>query len=72
MLYKFKKLIMLQKKTVRIVCGVNARTSYDLLFDELDFLWFVDINKYMIARFMYRWYVNDVTYLFHDFFTPVS
>ena len=63
-----KKLIMLQKKIVRIICGVNARTSCDPLFDELGFLRFVDINRYLIARFMYRWYLNDVP----DFFTPVS
>ena len=67
-----KKLIMLQKKIVRIICGVNARTSCDPLFDELGFLRFVDINRYLIARFMYRWYLNDVPDLFHDFFTPVS
>ena len=67
-----KKIIMLQKKIVRIICGVNARTSCDPLFDELGFLRFVDINRYLIARFMYRWYLNDVPDLFHDFFTPVS
>ena len=30
------------------------------------------INRYFIARFMYRWYLNHVPDLFHDFLTPVS
>ena len=63
---------MLQKKIVRIIYGDNARTSCDPLFDELGFLRFVDINRYLIACFMYRWYLNDVPDLFLDFFTPVS
>ena len=51
---------------------MNATTSCDLLFDELGFLGFVDINMYLIARFMYQWYFHYVPDLFHDFFTPVS
>ena len=70
--YEFEKVSYASEEIVRIICGVNARTSCDPLFDELGFLRFVDINRYLIARFMYRWYLNDVPDLFHDFFTPVS
>ena len=36
------------------------------------FFRFADINKSIIARFMYRWYLNDIPDLFHGYFTPVS
>ena len=48
-----KNLVLLQKKTIRIIYGVNSRTSCDPLFEESAFLRFANINKYMIARFMY-------------------
>ena len=67
-----KKLVLLQKKIIRIIYGVNSRTSCDPLFEESGFLRFADINKYMIARFMYRWYLNDIPDLFYDYLTPVS
>ena len=69
---RIKKLVSLQKKIIRIIYGVNSRTSCDPQFDESGFLRFADINEYMIARFMYRWYLNDIPDLFYDYFTPVS
>ena len=59
-----KKLVLLQKKIIRIIYGVNSRTSCDPVFEESGFLRFEDINKYMIARFMYRRYLNDIPDLF--------
>ena len=67
-----KNLVSLQKKTIRTIYGVNSRTSCDPLFEESGFLRFADINKYMIARFMYRWYLNDISDLFYDYCTPDS
>ena len=44
-----KKLVLLQKKIIRIIHGVSSRTSCDPLFEESGFLRFADINKYMIT-----------------------
>ena len=67
-----KKLVLLQTKIIRIIYGVNLRTSCYHLFEESGFLRFGDFNEYMIARFMYRWYLTDIPDLFYDYFTPVS
>ena len=73
MLYEFKKVNSASEGNCEITCGVNAKTSCDLLFDKIMefFLRFVDINRYLIACFMYRLYLDDVPDMFYDFFTPV-
>ena len=51
------KVIVLQKKAIRIICNVNRRAPTDSLFRDLKIIPFLDVNIYMISRFMFR-YVN--------------
>ena len=70
--WELKKLVLLQKKIIRIIDGVNSRTSCDPSFEESGFVRFAESNRCMIARFMYRWYLNDIPDSFLYYFTPVS
>ena len=47
------KIIILQKKAIRIICNVNRRTPTDPLFRDLKIVPFLDVNIYSIARFMF-------------------
>ena len=48
------KLYKLQKKIVRIIAGVRPRTHSEPLFKKYEILNIVEINKYLIGRFMYH------------------
>ena len=67
-----KNLVLLQKKCVRIICNVKPRDHTEILFKELGFLKFDDINKYMIGRFMHRWYNRNLPEMFNEYFEYVS
>ena len=60
------KLALLQKIN-KIIYGVNWRISCDPFVEESGFLRFAESNRYMIARFMYRCYLNDIpdSFLYH-------
>ena len=62
------KLIILQKRAVRMICGVSPRTSTATLFDQLKMMNFLKLNKYLMGRFMYRVYNSDVPNLFEELF----
>ena len=63
-----KKLVVLQKKIVRIMCCVNSRAHTDPLFHQLGILKISDINKYLIGKFVFKWYHRDLPSLFNDVF----
>ena len=63
-----QKLITLQKRAVRMICGVSPRTSTATLFDQLKIMNSLKLNKYLIGRFMYRVYNSDVPNLFEELF----
>ena len=48
------KLYKMQKKIVRIIAGVRPRTHSEPLFKKYEILNIVEINKYLIGRFMYH------------------
>ena len=52
------KIIIIQKKAIRIICNINRRTPTDPLFRDLRIIPFLDVKIYSIARFMFR-YVNS-------------
>ena len=65
-------LVILQKRCIRIITLSKAREHTDPLFTKLGLLKLFDINRYLICKFMYRWYHNDLPTLFRDIFTTVS
>ena len=66
-----RNLVLLQKRCVRIICNVKPREHTENLFKELGFLRFEDINKYMIGRFMHRWYNRKLPEMFNEYFEYV-
>ena len=49
-----QKLILLQKRIIRMIMGAKPRDHTEPMFVKLGLLKFVDINKYLIAVFMHR------------------
>ena len=62
------KLIVLQKKAIRIIAGVSPRTSTYHLFQELDVLNLQQLNLYLIVRLMYKVYFGDMIHVFRNMF----
>ena len=56
-------LVLLQKKIVRIICGVRPREHTDPLFKRLKILNCENINKYLLSRLMYRIHHGYITML---------
>ena len=52
------KFIKLQNRIVRVISNAKYRESAHPLYKTFEIMKFVDINKYLIARFMFR-YCND-------------
>ena len=66
------RLVILQKRCIRILTSSKCYEHTEPLFDKLGLLKFHDINKYLYARFMYRWYHADLPSIFHDIFVRVD
>ena len=66
--FNLRKLINLQKRVVRLISNAKYRDSADPLYKSLGILKLVDINKYLIARFMFRYCNNKVPDLFNSYF----
>ena len=66
-----KPLLLLQKRSVRIITFSGYRDHTDPLFYELGLLKISDINKYVLGKFMYRWYTKQIRCLFNSLFQTV-
>ena len=62
------KIVVLQKRAIRIICNVNRRASTDVLFRELKIIPFLDVNVYLVSRFMFRYIHGSVPALFAGYF----
>ena len=63
-----KTLTSLQNKVIRIILHMNARKNCDAMYNELGIIKFVNINKYLIGRFMVRVYHGQVPEFLSPFF----
>ena len=50
-----QRLVTLQNRIVRIISHAKARNSSHPLYTQLGIMKFSDLNKYLIARFMFRY-----------------
>ena len=66
-----KPLLLLQKRSVRIITFTGYNDHTDPLFHELGLLEISDINKYVLGKFMYRWYTKQIPCLFQSIFQTV-
>ena len=53
-----KRVCVLQNKIVRIIAGVKPRESAGPWYDSLGIMKLTDLNKYLIARFMFRYCIT--------------
>ena len=65
-------LVLLQKRCVRIITRSKFRDHTDPLFQTLGLLKLHDINKYVMSKFMYKWYHDELPAIFKNKFTPVT
>ena len=61
-----KRLTTLQDKAIRIISQLNARKNCDAMYNELGIIQFVNINKYLIGRFIFCVYQGQDS----EFFSP--
>ena len=47
---------------------MKSRISAEPLYDQLRIMQFLDINKYLIGRFMYKYHTGNVPTIFVSFF----
>ena len=66
------RLTVLQNKAVRIICHAKPRESADPLYNRLGIMKLLDLNSYLIGRFMYRCHIEVVPEQFALYFTKNS
>ena len=64
-------LVLLQKRIVRIITSSKYRDHSQPLIERLKLLKIGDINKYVLGKFMFRLYNNEVPTMFHAMFQKV-
>ena len=65
-------IIVLQKKTVRILCGVRPRTHSIPLFEELQMLNVKEVFYYSVGLFMYKYVKGMLPTIFEDMYQYTS
>ena len=65
---RLNRLVLLQKKAVRIISNAKAREHTGPLFEKLGILNVLNINKYVIGCFMFRYHKGKLPELFDDYF----
>ena len=66
------KVLLLQKKVVRIISGADRLAHTDPLFASLDVLKIDQLYSYNIGLMMYKYYHNLLPSIFDDFFQKNS
>ena len=57
---------------MRIITRSKYLEHTNPIFEKLDLLKMSEINKYIIGKFMYRWYHNQLPSIFHNMFVSVT
>ena len=65
-------LVVLQKWCIRIISFAKYHEHTDPLFKKLNIIKFLDMNKYVFSRFMFRWYHDDIPVIFNRLFKRVE
>ena len=62
------KLLLLQKKALRVVFNLHARAHTDILFFENNILKIKDLHSFQLGQFMYNLNTNSLPKIFNDLF----
>ena len=63
------KLLLLQKKALRVVFNLHARAHTDILFFESNILKINDLHSFQLGQFMYNLNTNSLPTIFNDLFS---
>ena len=66
------RIVVLQKKIIRVICRMKPRDSCESKYSELCMMIFLDINVYMISKFMFRVCKSEVPSIFGTYFQANS
>ena len=64
-----RKLQVLQNKAVRIITGSSRKTSIEWMYNEYRILRLYGINLYLLGKFVFQVFHEDVPNVFDNFFT---
>lgn len=67
-----RKLIVIQKRAIRVIAGANYGSSTKQLFSDLNLLNIEQIRLYQVGEFMFRFHHGLLPPAFADFYTLVS
>ena len=67
-----KQLVVQQKIIIRIIAGMKYRDPTESAFKYLNVIKFLDIKKYLTARFMYQYHHNKLPVIFSDYFRQTA
>ena len=62
------RIVVLQKKVIRIICKMKPQDSCESKYSELYMMRFLDINVYMISKFMFHVCKGEVPSIFGTYF----
>ena len=62
-----KQLVVQQKRIIRVIAGMKYRDPTESAFKDLN-----DINKYLIARFMFQYHHSKLSVIFSDYFQRIA
>ena len=67
-----KGIRVLQNRVISIMTSSKRFTRLEPLFEKLGILRLDDINKFLYAKFMYKWHHNEVPSIFSDCFPHIK
>ena len=67
-----KQLVVQQKRIIRVIAGMKYRDPTESAFKNLNVIKFLDINKYLIARFMFQYHHCKLPVIFSDYFQRIA
>ena len=67
-----KQLVVQQKRIIRVIAGMKYIDPTESAFKDLNVIKFLDINKYLIARFMFQYHHSKLPVIFSDYFQRIA
>ena len=69
---KLTEIYIAREMTVRMISGSGFTDNADPLFTNPALIKFVDHKKYMLAKFLFRYYIYGVHHIFEGYFSRIS
>ena len=63
------RIVILQKRAIRIICSANMRSHTDHLFLDNNILKIYDLYSFQLGQFMFNYNKNDLPSIFNNMFS---